>query len=93
MATPEVELIVLIVILLLMQTLAMSNFILTMFSIKMKRENILFLFLDIPQEHVEKLYKKCDKFLKSYVSMRDLMNKNEMDGFESSDEENEEEEN
>lgn len=67
--------------------MAMFKFISLMFEIKTKRENILFLFLDIPVNHVEVLYKKCDRFLKNYVSIQELKNKNEMDGYESSEDE------
>ena len=92
MASTEIELLVLLIILLVVSTFSMISFITKMFSIKMQRENILFLFLDIPSVHVDKLYKKCEKFLKTYVSMRDLMTKNDMEGFESSEEEDDENE-
>lgn len=45
------------------------------------------MFLDIQKKHLERLYKKCEKFVKGYVSMRDLMTKNEVEGYESSDDE------
>jgi len=48
----------------------------------------LFLFLDIPQQHVARLYIKCEKFVKNYISMGDLIAKNELAGYESSDDEN-----
>lgn len=50
----------------------MIKFITLMFNIKTKRENILFLFLDIPTHHLDVLYKKCDRFLKNYVSIEEL---------------------
>lgn len=93
MNSPEIELIVLLSILVLVSTLSMLNFIVMMLDIKMQKENILFLFLDIQQDHVEKLWRKCEKFLKNYVSMRDLMNKNNADGNESSDDESQGDEN
>jgi hypothetical protein len=80
---------VLLAVLLVVSVFSMGNFILLMFSIKMQRENILFLFLDIQKKHLEKLYKKCEKFVKGYISMRDLMTKNEMEGYESSDDDGE----
>jgi len=67
--------------------MAMTKFIFLMFDIKTQRENILFLFLDIPTYHVEILYRKCDKFLKQYVSVEELRNKNEVEGYESSEDE------
>lgn len=87
MNSPEVELLCLLAVLILVTSVSMFNFIVLMLNIKMERENILFLFLDIQQDHVEKLYRNTEKFLKNYVSMRDLMNSNQTDGYESSDDE------
>lgn len=67
----------------------MIKFIFLMFDIKTQRENVLFLFLDIPAFHVENLYKKCDKFLKTYISFDELKNKNVQEGFDSSEDEEE----
>jgi len=77
MNTPENELLWLLAVLIVISSISMIIFINLMFSIKMQRENILFLFLDIPQQHVGRLYGKCEKFMKSYVSMRELMTRNE----------------
>jgi hypothetical protein len=49
MSSAEIELLVLLIILIVVSTVSMVTFIMTMFKIKMQRENILFLFLDIPQ--------------------------------------------
>lgn len=58
-------------ILVLISVMAMSKFIVLMLNIKVDRENILFLFLDIPQTNVVDLLKKVDKYLKGYVSIQD----------------------
>jgi hypothetical protein len=62
MDTLEIELLILLIVITVVTVFSMANFIYLMFALKMQRENILFLFLDIPYEHVEKLYKKCEKF-------------------------------
>jgi len=68
-----------------------TMFILMMLAIFIKdqRENILFLFLDIPIKHIEYLYRNCDQFLKKFVSIQELIKKNEGQGYESSDDEEE----
>ena len=38
-----------------------------MIVIKEERQKIFFLFLDIPFITVEKLHKKCDKFVKNHI--------------------------
>ncbi|EGR30163.1 PAS domain S-box family protein [Ichthyophthirius multifiliis] len=55
--------------------------------IKDQKENILFLFLDIPLKHVDYLYQHCDGFLKNYTSIKELIQKNENQDQESSDDE------
>lgn len=79
-------------VLVLLSTLSMMLCILLMVFIKDQRENILFLFLDIPVNHINHLYRHCDSFLKKYVSIYELIKKNENSGFESSGDEEEEEE-
>ena len=46
-------------------------------SIKEQREGVLFLFLDIPTDQVKNLHRNCDKFLQNYVSIKELISKNE----------------
>jgi hypothetical protein len=48
MNSPEVDILILMGVLIVVSTYSMVSLINLMFAIKMKRENILFLFLDIP---------------------------------------------
>ncbi|EGR30840.1 PAS domain S-box family protein [Ichthyophthirius multifiliis] len=88
----EIELILSLLVTFIVCFLAISLFILITIAIKNQRESILFLFLDIPQKHVYYLYKHCDKFLQTYVSIRQQLQKSEENNqfqegqFESSDE-------
>ncbi|CAD8156622.1 unnamed protein product [Paramecium pentaurelia] len=83
----DVNLLITLGILILVTSLAMTKFITLMLSIKMDRENILFLFLDIPQKHISILYKKVEYFIKNYISIEELKRKNELEGYDSSEEE------
>ena len=48
--------------------------------------------MDIPSKHIVGLHKRCEKFLKNYISIQDLIKKNENElGNESSEEEENEE--
>ncbi|CAD8148889.1 unnamed protein product [Paramecium pentaurelia] len=89
MDNPQVDLLILLSASIFVSVMAMIKFIFLMFAIKTQRENILFLFLDIPTYHLDVLYKKCDRFLKNYVSIEELQNKQEQQGFESSEDEKE----
>lgn len=48
-------------------------------KIEKKRFDILIWFLDIPIPYVTFLTLKCDKFLKSYTTMKDIMNEDKTD--------------
>ncbi|KAL4452980.1 hypothetical protein ABPG73_000906 [Tetrahymena malaccensis] len=88
--SPQYELIAAFFVLGSIGILNMILFIYFMICLKDQRENILFLFLDIPIKHINFLYKNCDLFLKKYVSMQELINRNENQGQDSSDEEDQE---
>ncbi|EAR82219.2 PAS domain S-box protein (macronuclear) [Tetrahymena thermophila SB210] len=85
--SPQYELIAAFFVLGTIGILNMILFIYFMISLKDQRENILFLFLDIPIKHINFLYKNCDSFLKKYVSIQELINRNENQGQDSSDDE------
>lgn len=91
LGSTQTELIVALIVLIVLSMFSMVLSILLMVYIKDSRENILFLFLDIPMNHIDYLYRHCDSFLKKYVSMQELIKKNENSGFESSDDEEDDE--
>ncbi|EGR29894.1 PAS domain S-box family protein [Ichthyophthirius multifiliis] len=84
----EIELILTLIVTLIICIFAVIVFIIITILIKNQRESILFLFLDIPQKHIYYLHKHCDKFLSSYISIREQMQKsqNKQEGFDTSDE-------
>ncbi|KAL4460691.1 hypothetical protein ABPG72_017167 [Tetrahymena utriculariae] len=88
--SPQYELMAAFFVLGTIGILNMILYIYFMISLKDQRENILFLFLDIPIKHINFLYKNCDSFLKKYVSIQELINRNENQGQDSSDEEDQE---
>ncbi|KRX00216.1 hypothetical protein PPERSA_10715 [Pseudocohnilembus persalinus] len=62
-------------------------------SLKIKdfKENILFLFLDIPPKYINASYKKADKFLGNFVRLQEVIDKNDQQLYldEASDDEEE----
>ncbi|EGR33143.1 PAS domain S-box family protein [Ichthyophthirius multifiliis] len=85
----EIELILALVIIIIITLFAIFFFIFLTLIIKSQRESILFLFLDIPQKHVFYLYKHCEKFLDSYISIKELMSKVQNKGLQDSSEDEE----
>ncbi|EAR82220.2 PAS domain S-box protein (macronuclear) [Tetrahymena thermophila SB210] len=86
----DYSLIISIVILTVLSTASTTSLIFLMVYIKDERENILFLFLDIPLKHINYLYRNCDSFLKKFTSIQEMIQKSEVQGYESSDDEQEE---
>lgn len=92
--TINTDLIALFVVIFLISILSLFIFSFLMMAIKTEREGILFLFLDINQSYVQVLYRKCENFLSSYVSMKTLIAEYEDDDiYESSSEEDDQEAN
>ncbi|KAL4460692.1 hypothetical protein ABPG72_017168 [Tetrahymena utriculariae] len=86
----DYSLIISIVILAILSTASTTSLIFLMVHIKDERETILFLFLDIPLKHINYLYKNCDSFLKKFTSIQDMIQQSEAQGYESSDDEQDE---
>ncbi|CAD8148074.1 unnamed protein product [Paramecium pentaurelia] len=84
---PDLNLLISLLVLFIGTTIGMIKFITLMLEIKIDRENVIFLFLEIPQNDVQNLSRKVDKFLKFYNE--DLKKLNNFDYDESSDEDEE----
>ncbi|KAL4452981.1 hypothetical protein ABPG73_000907 [Tetrahymena malaccensis] len=86
----DYSLIISIVILAVLSTASTTSLIFLMVYIKNEREEILFLFLDIPLKHINYLYRNCDSFLKKFISIQEMIQRSEIQGYESSDDEQDE---
>ena len=84
----EVGQYVILAILSVITVIATVIFIVMVVNIKEQRESILFLFLDIPTDQVKNLHRNCDKFLQNYVSVKELIEKNETNMEEEEEDEN-----
>ncbi|CAD8062066.1 unnamed protein product [Paramecium sonneborni] len=62
-----------IILTLIISTFIIIRVIMFMIQVKQQRENIMFLFLAIPDEHLSNFQKNCEQFLKQFVSIKELI--------------------
>ena len=72
---------------LLLTTLMAILILFSLDNITRAKQNILFLFLEIPHKHIHIFYRKCEKYISTYISIETLKEKEVLQGVRAEEEE------